>query len=233
MEAAHYPIPKLLDSGKVGYRYYFLERSLGEVPLGDLFAADWKAHGEISESHFLELLKVAESFGNAQIETRTDGNKRELSSGIYLEVLCDELPEHAQKVRARFDAVFERLAQFPYVLSHGDFNPRNLFSEGAIDLEHSFQAPFGYDLVTALVHIELHPEKGDYEFFAKYRYSDEQKKRYLASLDKIAARFQLPPISTYADDFAFLRAIWSTVRMYEWPKLQKWRYEYLVRRYLS
>lgn len=234
MEMAGYPVAELLDSGKLGYRYYFLERSLGDAPLGDLFAADYASHGNISEEHFSQLLKIAEHFARAQMGTQTSsGPAGELSVGIFLEVLCDELPEHAKRIRERFDQAFERLSVFPFVLSHGDFNPRNLFSAGVIDLEHFFQAPFGYDSLTALVHIDLHPDKGDYEFYAKYRYSDEQRKRYFAMLDRVAQGFELPPISKYADDFAFLRAVWSTVRLHEWPKLQKWRYDFLVRRYLS
>lgn len=234
METAGYPVAKLVATGKVGHRYYFVERSLGEKPLGDSFEADWRKSGEISEDHFRELLQIAELFADAQIRTSTTlGPAKELASGIFLEVLCDELPDVSDKIRTKFAQVFERLSVYPFVLSHGDFNPRNLFPTGVIDLEHFFQAPFGYDLMTALVHVELHPEGGDYEFLAKYRYSEEQKKRYLAMLGKISIGFQLPPVSNFADDFAFLRAVWSTVRLHEWPKLQKWRYNLLISKYLQ
>lgn len=233
MDAAGYPVAKLTGEGKLGHRYYFSEESLGVRPLGDEFEDDWKRGGNISEEHFRELLQIVERFADAQIGTHTTGSARELASGIFLDVLCDELPEYAERIRSRFSIAHERLSAFPFVLSHGDFNPRNLFPAGVIDLEHFFQAPFGFDLVTALVHVDLHPDTGEYEFLAKYRFSDEQKRWYFLMLDKLATKYQLPSISSHAADFAFLRAIWSTVRLDEWPKIQKWRYELLKQTYFS
>lgn len=234
MEAAGYPVPRLLAEGEHDRRAYFIEKLIGEKRLNDLFAEDTKAYGAISEEHFRDLLHLVEQFADAQIRTETSpGPMSDLASGIYIEELCKELPEYAEKLRNRFQSVYERLSTFPFVLSHGDFNPRNLFPEGIIDLEDFFQAPFGYDLVTALVHVDLHPDDASYEFHARYGYTKEQKKRYFVLLDRIAAKYHLPAISTYAADFAFCRAVWSTVRMHEWPKIQKWRYDLLIKMYLS
>jgi Ser/Thr protein kinase RdoA (MazF antagonist) len=38
----------------------------------------------------------------------------------------------------------------PIVWNHGDHNPYNIFTDGLIDLEDSFDGPLGYDTITAL-----------------------------------------------------------------------------------
>ncbi|TSC86112.1 MAG: Uncharacterized protein G01um10148_618 [Parcubacteria group bacterium Gr01-1014_8] len=234
MENAGYPVAALLDSGTLGDKAYFIEKSLGDKSIGDNFEEDWQTNGAISEEHFRELLQVVLQYAEAQMTTHTtQGPPSELASGIFLGELCKELPGLARKIQSRFDEASERLSAFPFVLSHGDFNPRNLFAAGVIDLEHFFQAPFGFDLVTALIHIDLHPDDRSYEFYARYRYSNEQKRRYFLMLDKLAAKYQLPVISAYAADLAFLRAVWSTARMHKWPKIQKWRYDLLIQTYFS
>jgi len=51
------------------------------------------------------------------------------TGGISTKRLCEELPEYANRLRARFDEVRDRTVTLPFVLTYGDFNPNNLYEE--------------------------------------------------------------------------------------------------------
>ncbi len=233
MEKAGFPVPKLLVTGEHEGQSYFTESAIGEVRLGDAFATDfdWNA---ITPKRFEELITIVRKYAEAQLKApKPQANLRGFKPAIHVRTLCRELPEYALHIEARFKEITERLSVFPTVLSHGDFNPQNLFANGIIDLEHAFQGPWGYDIATALVHINQFPDSKDYEYFARYRFSDAQKSEYLRVFDALALENSLPKISDYLHDFEFCRAVWSSVRMAEHPKLQKWRYELFLSRFLN
>ncbi len=233
MEKAGFPVPKLLVTGVQEGQSYFTEATMGEVRLGDAFATDydWNA---ITTKRFDELIVIVRKYAEAQLKAPTPpGSLRGFKPAIHIRTLCRELPEYAARIEARFKEITERLSVFPTVLSHGDFNPQNLFARGIIDLEHAFQGPWGYDIVTALVHINQFPESKEYEYFARYRFSDAQRTEYLRVFDALAEENKLPKISKYLHDFEFCRAVWSSVRMAEHPKIQKWRYDLFISRFLA
>ncbi len=234
MEAAGYAVPRILAVGEHEGQLYFIEESMGDTRLGDAFAADCAEKGEISTERFGELLEVVRKYGEAQLRApKPPGNLRGFKPAIHIRTLSRELPEDAEKIVAQFREITARLSVFPDVLSHGDFNPQNLFARGIIDLEHAFHGPWGYDLVTALVHINQFPDSRDFEYFARYRYSDAQKSQYLATIDTIATKNGLPELSAFLPDFEFCRAVWSSVRMAEHPKLQRWRYDLFQKDFLQ
>ncbi len=234
MEGAGFRVPQLLTAGEHGGKAYFIEKSLGDQRLGGAFAEDWQTAGVVSDTHFAEFTATVDMYARAQLRAPVPPlSLRDLKAAIHVRTLCKELPEYAERIQARFAEIIERLSVFPNVLSHGDFNPQNLFSNGIIDLEHACKGPWGYDLVTALVHIDQFPDSDSYEYFARYRFSWGQREKYLAFLDGIASENDLPKLSDYVHDFEFCRAVWSAVRMHEWPKLQKWRYDVLIRKYFS
>jgi len=77
--------------------------------------------------------------------------------GTHIDMLFDELP-HLQEITTNaFYKSQKRLSIFPTVFSQGDFNPHNLFPKGVIDFDMGFMAPFGYDLVTAILHTYAFP----------------------------------------------------------------------------
>ncbi len=233
MEKAGFPVPRLLATGTHEGQSYFTETVMGEMRLGDVFASDYEWNA-ISAKHFQEFLAIVRRYAEAQLKAPPPpANLRGFKPAIHIRTLCRELPEYAARIEARFSEITKRLSVFPTVLSHGDFNPQNLFANGIIDLEHAFQGPWGYDIATALVHINQFPDSKEYEYFARYRFSDAQHAEYLAVFDALAVRNNLPKISDYLHDFEFCRAVWSSVRMAEHPKLQKWRYELFVSQFLS
>lgn len=233
MEEAGFPVPALIKEGVLDGKAYFIETSVGEKRLGDAFAEDCNKHGVIQEETFKKFLDIVERYTRAQLRApKAAGSIEHLARGIHLNELCSELSAYAIRIREKFKDVFARITIFPSVITHGDFNPQNLFKDGVIDLEDAFYAPVGYDPISALTTINFFPDSKEFEYFARYRFSDTQRSEYLATLDRLFTEAELPKLSKYADEFEFCRAIWCSVGMQKWPKIQKWRYDTFVERFL-
>ena len=233
MEQEGFPVPQLLREGAYGERKYFLEASLGDKRLTDLFAEDVQAAGKISDLHFDQFLRVSLMFLDAQL--RTDPCDRDavaFGRAIHLETLMDELPEYASRIQKRFNETVSRTSRLPSVITHGDFNPANMYPTGVIDFEDSFHGPVGYDMITALTTIDWFPQEEGFEYRARYLFSDTQKDAYLKACNERFVAAGLPALSDFFNGFAFARALWMVARMQQWPKIQKWRYHRFITRYL-
>lgn len=229
-----FPVPKIISKGEYGEYMYFIEESLGEKHFGDLFSENIQNTGTISSTLFDDFLKVTKDFATAQLKTiGQSGSVDDFSNGIHLATLYEELPGEAHRIEQRFSEAMKNLAHFPFVLTHGDFNPHNLYPKGVIDLESSFWAPAGYDLITNLIHIEYFPTSKDYEYFQGYNFNQEQRKRYLNMCDELYQAQGLFSLSPYLQDFEFCRAVWLAVKMQKYPKLQGFRYNLLRKRFLN
>ena len=233
MEAAGFPVAKLIGEGEADGKYYFLESSLGERRLGDLFGDDVRRNGTITEEHFSTFLSVVERFGRAQLTTTVPPDFKDFARGIHLDWLSAELPHYEKAIEKRFQEAIERLSVFPFVITHGDLNANNLYPEGVIDLEDSFHGPFGYDIMTALVHIGYFPDSAEYEYSARYGFTPKQAYRYRAMADTLSQEAGFPPLSRFETDFDFCRGAWSLVRVHKWPKLQEFRYNLFIQKFLS
>jgi len=234
MEQAGFPVAKLISEGELDGQSYFIETSLGDNHLGEVFAQDVEQGGSIDSQTFDEFVSLAEAYAEAQI--RTDNGDRDanaLREGILLEALCEEMPTYAEKLQERFEEVQKNTKNLPSVLTHGDFNPNNLYREGVIDLEDSFYAPYGYDLVSAITHINYFPDSQEYEYFAKYRFTVDQQRKYFERLDAVSQRAGLVPLSPLQEDFEFCRAVWLAAKIPHVPKLQKFRFDMVVEKFLS
>ena len=233
MESAGFPVAKLLEEGEYEGRKYFVEASLGEKRLGITFGEDYGATGAIEAEHFNQMMEVVETHVRAQFSAQVPVHWAEFALGIHLDFLLKELPESAAVISAKFEAVQSKLSTFPFVVTHGDFNPQNMYANGVIDLEDSFVAPAAYDAITAIVHIDSFPDTDQYEYFARYRFSPAQVASYLQRIDSLFNAQNLPSPSAFKDEFAFCRLVWSAVRMHKWPKIQQWRYDLLMDRFLK
>ncbi|MCE9541697.1 aminoglycoside phosphotransferase family protein [Candidatus Kaiserbacteria bacterium] len=232
MEALGFPVASILSVGSFGTESYFIEQSLGEKRFRDLFESDFSTLGSVSDAHFSDFLCVSERYLTAQSKALVTPDPENFAKGIHLDILREELPQYITSLRDKFERVLQKISGFPYVLTHGDFNPSNMYPLGVIDFEDSFSAPFGFDAICALSTVEWFPDPGDFEYVAKYRFTPSQKLEYLAMCDAVCARAGFPAVSQYYGDFAFCRAVWSTVRMQAWPKLQTWRYERFIKTFL-
>ncbi len=227
-----FPIPRVLATGKLNDKDYFVEQSLGEKTFRTLFEEDITATGRISEERFTEFLRICKHFLENQAKATVTADPDNFALGIHLDIIRTELPQYAISLGQKFERICERLANFPYVISHGDFNASNILPLGVIDLEDSFTAPLGFDAVSPISTIEWFPDGTEYEFFARYRFSDSERSAYFAMCDSVSLAAGFPAISPFYDDLAFCRGVWSCVRMHEWPKLQKWRYDKFIQTYL-
>lgn len=232
MEAARFPVAKILAAGSFPSADYFVEEALGDKTFRILFEEDIAQEGSISSSNFKAFLHVVERYLTAQARATLPSDSVAFAKGVHLEIITEELAQYSISLPDKFNRVSQKLDDFPYVLSHGDFNPSNMFPKGVIDFEDSFSAPFGFDAVSAVSTVEWFPDTDEFEYYAHYRFTDAQKEAYLAMCDAISQSAGHPRISSYYDDFAFCRAIWSTVRMHQWPKLQAWRYDKFIKTYL-
>lgn len=228
-----FPVPPIIKEGEFQGMFYFIEESIGEKKLGELFKEDWAKRGTVSDEHFEQFIATTETYTKAQL---TDGVRPDaentLAHGVHLEIVSEELPEHAARIRERFAKALERMVVMPLVITHGDYNPQNVFAKGVIDLEDVFVAPAGYDQISGITTIDFFPD-GDYEYVARYRFSELQKQRYLDRIDSVFVSLGSPSVSGIFEDLSFLRALWTAARMHKWPKIQKWRYDLLVSKYLS
>jgi hypothetical protein len=232
-----FPIPEILSEGEYLNSYYFTESSFGDEHLGQIFRSNC-TNSIVSNNDFSKLLNVVKIFAQAQMRTVgtqpfTFTDFREL---IKVDILLKELPSLNQGTIDAVARVEEHVKKLPSVLTHGDFNPYNIFEKGVIDWERGSYAPMGYDLVTNISQTFFFPLGGDYEFTAGCRYSERQIDTYWREMDTICAVSGIPSISDYRNEFILCRSIWSVVRMDRWPKIQKWRYEQyevLLKTYLS
>lgn len=225
-----FPLATIIEQGKLGSRAYYIETSLGKYHLGEIFRRDVKRSGKISAKNFQDFLAVSNTFARAQLKTiSSKSHKNKFSATIHINILAKELPAQKHKLLKKFTKAAKRLAVFPYVLTHADFCPHNLFKNGVIDFEHQSLAPAGYDLITNIITIDGFPTEGDYELIGGYRFTPNQRKKYLAEMDKIYLAHGLPKISLFQKEFAFCREIWLTARMHKTPKLQQFRYNRLIK----
>ncbi len=228
------PLADIVYEGNHNGAFYYIERSLGDEQLGELFRLDMDQSGAIGEQRFGEFLDVVSRFASAQLETRLDTHEPSaFASGIALNELALELPVWHDRIHRRFDDAIAALFPFPYVESHGDFNAHNMFPAGVIDLDDAFPAPAGYDLITALVHTEYFAPDPSHHFMQRYTFTPEQRTNYLKIIDSIYRDSRLPPPSAFLPDFEYCRAVWLCVAMQDKPNMRAFRLERLKERFLA
>ena len=221
-----FPVAAILKNGKFGKLSYYTEKSLGEDHFGHIFRDDYNKSKTINRKNFALFLKISEKFAEAQLATTT--NKPRLSEfffQIHKPEVFKELPQYKKLLAKSFHKIQANLKNLPFVLSHGDFNPHNIYPKGVTDLETFHYAPLGYDIVTNITQISFFPLGHTYEFYRGYYFSTQQRQQYFALMDNLFIKHGYKPISEYKQHFIMCRAVWSVVRMDRWPKIQHWRYK--------
>lgn len=225
LEELGFPVAEVLayrtDSGQA----FFIERSLGETHIGGQFDREYQESGQISDETFDRYLTVVKKFAAAQAGTgRTDlKDWQACAEGIHLDDIMAERPDATRLLKDAFSKAQHIVADLPWVVTHGDFNPHNIFPGGVIDFEDHFHAPLGHDLVTAAAHIAWFPVETTTEYYAKYQLTAAQRSRCIESFAVFAPVDRAEIFAAYV----FMRGCWSAAHMGEWPKLQKWRFELL------
>jgi aminoglycoside/choline kinase family phosphotransferase len=223
-----YPVSEIVEESEDNDLGYFIEESLGENLFGQLFRSDYEQTGEVSDENFDLLIKESKKLLTAQIKNSVSDDRTESTiKGVHLDWLIDELPDEKDKIEKRLVLALQRLKNFPFVFSHGDYNPYNTFPDGIIDFEDGFYAPILFDVYGLLVYPFHFPTKEEIELEINggYKYSEEQRKRYLDEMDKVLMENGFPKGSDFFEEIKFLKGIWLAVRMQKWPKMQQYRYK--------
>lgn len=233
MESAQYPVAAIIAEGERDGMSYFIEESLGRISFRAAFEEDYRRQGRVDHRYFAAFTNIAQRLYAAQLKAQRTWSVEEFAIGVDVMALVRELPAYRRDIELTFAAAAKRLQKLPGARLHGDCNPANMYEAGIIDLEDSFVGPVGYDQISALMTIEWSPDTKDFEFFAQYTFSDAQKASYLKALNVLGKKAGIPDLRIYADDLALCRAIWLCRGMAPWPRIQQWRYEKFIAKYLS
>jgi Ser/Thr protein kinase RdoA (MazF antagonist) len=152
-----------------------------------------------------------------------------VATGVHLGDLLNELPNQRDQFLSAFELFNQHTAHLPVVLTHGDFNPFNLFPNQVIDFGASFRGPVGYDVVSNIFHVYYFPPSDGYEMKRLFDFSPEQVNEYLQYFDQVFIEHGLPAMTLFLNDFIFARMVWSVVRMHRTPLLQSWRYDLITK----
>ncbi len=223
-----FPAAEIITDGEHAGARYVIEKSLGEITLGGLFHDEYKKSGAVSDGSFQKFVALAERHARAQCAAAQPKDWRESAYyGWHVDVMIEELPQLRDNTTAMFDRCVKNLAAMPSVISHGDFNAFNQFENGAIDFEHAFHAPLGYDLAVNILQRHMFPVGGDFEAGTTHAFyfTEAQENAYWQAIDKVLSEKKFPQLAGLKDDFFMARMPWSTARMHKLPKLQKWRYQ--------
>ncbi len=216
-----FPIASIVATPTDTNPTFFVEASLGNALFTDLFRDHLNAQGMVANEQFQALLTLIQQFTEAQTKTRQSGDWNQVFAKCHIHLILEELPNEADRIRKAWEKTQVALASVPFVLTHGDFNPHNLFPAGVIDFEDQFYGPEGYDPVTVIAHTLQFPRSGDYEMIRHYSFSLQQAQRLF---DTVQTTSGYDVVSRFAP-LLFLRSCWSSAGMHEKPNIQKWRYE--------
>jgi len=230
----NFPVAQIIRKGEMLDQPFFIEESLGKKHFRALFTDDFDRSQIVTDSRFEEFVSISKKFVNAQLETiQETKDSQTFKAAVHLDVLKQELFDFSDRIEERYTKASERIQNLPFVLSHGDLNPSNMFPKGIIDLEDTTVAPLGFDIVSAIETNDWFPTEGTFESISAYRFSAEQKKYFYDTFETLLTERNLPSIRDMKHDLEFFRAVWLTARMHRWPKIQRWRYDRFISIFLQ
>lgn len=194
---------------------------------------DTPAH--VEESLYLIMNRFAEAqLGTVSPEERM---KHFFEKTHYNSVARDEVDMKTRNKMIEAKRMIEKtLHDYPFVLSHGDFNAWNIFADHVIDFESMLYAPFGYDLITLIIHDYLFPNSDKYEIKRVVRFSKGFQERVMDRVSELVRdNFNLD-LDEYLPAILLPKLTWSSALMDHRPKLQSWRFDMLngvLDRYLT
>lgn len=227
LHACNFPVARVVSEGTIGDREYFIEEKMGDKHFGQLFSEDMQNYGFIRKSTFHGFLNVVKKYVSAQLKNKDKPNSKMIENFVKACYLYDAQDELHGRIKAFPDIINKvrtAVKNQPFVLTHGDFNPHNIYPNGVIDLEGFAAGPLGYDLVSAIESIHFFPLGGDYEMFANYQFSSDQKELFYEEMEELL-RDRECDVST----MKLCRASFSVVKMHHMPNIQALRYKMFER----
>ncbi|AKH33096.1 hypothetical protein XF24_00772 [candidate division SR1 bacterium Aalborg_AAW-1] len=218
-----FPLPTLLEYNiEHDDISYMKEESLEGNLFADVFTYDCEQYGEIRKNHFDSFCLYQKNHLYFQLQTQD----KALAQTFFDKF--EDLYEEGEIDHNIIDQLKEKIvrvtATLPVVRNHGDHNPYNIFTDGLIDLEDSFDGPLGYDTITALTQNYWFPTQGG-ELNQQHAFTEGQINRYL----KYCSRKEIDFMDN--DIFAALfimRGIFATVKTVNFPGLYQFRYKKLL-----
>ena len=239
-----FPVPEVLATGTLqnGIPYY-TEKSIGERVFGDIFMEETKTQGHVSDESFNAFIGVIKKYCEAQFNPKNFvPHDRNALAGIT--ALANVIknnppsPEMREMFTESYEKASERVMSLPWGYIQSDLNAFNILHDGIIDFELAGFGPVGYDTLTNVHFGRMWPAKR-----IAYVFTDDQIAKYMSKIDKIATAKGLPAISSYANDFLVLKAIWSSGKDKESednpkinPDFWEWRVkmrDWCIRQYLK
>lgn len=218
-----FPLPTLLEYNiEHDDISYMKEESLEGNLFADVFTYDCEQYWEIRKNHFDSFCLYQKNHLYFQLQTQD----KALAQTFFDKF--EDLYEEGEIDHNIIDQLKEKIvrvtATLPVVRNHGDHNPYNIFTDGLIDLEDSFDGPLWYDTITALTQNYWFPTQGG-ELNQQHAFTEGQINRYL----KYCSRKEIDFMDN--DIFAALfimRWIFATVKTVNFPWLYQFRYKKLL-----
>lgn len=207
-----FPVPETLEQGEIQGSSYYIERSIGDVPLGDKFRDEYASQGKVAPATFEAFCNTMCQFLSAQLEPHNHLDAQsELQDNIGLVMVLEENPDmDTELIKSCVEKAEAKLQSLPKSLAHGDLSPRNTLEKGVIDFEFGFVAPVGYDVLTApLVERFWDFPRDDGKSQHEFELSNEQISYYFKRMSAVADRYGVGECSTFTNEFILFKAIWS------------------------
>jgi hypothetical protein len=208
-----YPVPEVVDAGRDERgRYYFVERSVSPRSLHDQALAGAEQTGLVGPHVLDGAAAVSARLLSAQARNPLPGGPQPLwewfeRAGFTENVFAENPDLDTLHVRTAMDHAADRLAGVPMCRSHLDYGLPNVFDSGVIDWQHHGLAPLGYDVYPML---EIVPFKGGTK---GYRFTTDQRERYLAALDQTALTVTGRPLRGFISEFLLVKCFFFLALM--------------------
>jgi hypothetical protein len=227
-----FPVPEILSSGRLSTgEYFFIEKAVGRYPFSVSFVEEYKRGGTVSDNSFNLFVDTMVKFCQAQFKQRNLLEKKNetIEAVISLQTLLQfnpSTPENIVSLQEAYRKALSRLENsgLPFVHTLPDLNPFNVLPGAIIDFERYGVCYAGYDVLTALYFGDMMSVPR-----IKYKFTDEQRKRYLDRVDATAEQFGLPKPSKYLGEFLLLKLIWFASKSFVSAQNQRFKYENWIR----
>ena len=206
-----FPVPEVIAMGELenGTAYY-IEKSIGDRVFGDIFMEETKAQGRVSDESFDAFVEVIKKYCAAQFNSK-NFVPQDNDSLAGITALANVMrnnppsPEMREMFTEAYEKALERVSELPWGYTQSDLNAFNILHNGIIDFELAGFGPVGYDTLTNVHFGRMWPKER-----IAYRFSEEQITKYIEAIDVVVRENGLPAMSSYANDFLVLKAIWAT-----------------------
>lgn len=217
-----FPLPTLLEYTLLPDGISFMkEESLEGNLFADIFTQDCEQHGVIQKNNFDSFCLYQKNHLFFQ-KTTQDKN---LSHNIFqwFEDLYEENIIEKSLIDECRNKVEHSVKEISIVWNHGDHNPYNIFTDGLIDLEDSFDGPLWYDTITAVTQNFRFPSQG-WELNQQHIFTPDQILHYLTYCSN--KDINLLDNDIFGTLF-LMRWMFATVKSEMFPTLRNFRYKKL------